>query len=107
MSTHAFQSYALPVQSRFVNTVSAGLCGKGCEEFLAVYCSRRRWSSSSRFEEIELPMFSGYSFCRFNPQDPVIPTFTTPGVMGIPVSEDEIEMVRAVLPSGLTAHPWP
>jgi transcription antitermination factor NusG len=113
MSTDAFQWYALQVQSRLINAASAGLRGKGYEEFLPIYRSRRRWSD--RFKEIDLPMFPGYLFCRFNPQDRLIPIFTTPGVMSIvgagktpiSVSEDEIEAVRTVLRSGLTAQPWP
>ena len=92
---------------------SAILRGKGYEEFLPLYCSRRQWSD--RVKHIDLPLFPGYLFCRFDPQDRLVPVLTTPGVIGIvgagktpiPVAEEEIEAVRKVLRSGLAAEPWP
>ena len=105
--------YALQVQSRLGNLASATLRGKGYEEFLPVYRSRRRWSD--RIKEVELPLFPGYLFCRLNPSDRLLPVLTTPGVIGIvgagkiplPVAEEEIEAVRGILRSGLAAEPWP
>jgi transcription antitermination factor NusG len=66
-------------------------------------------------KEVELPLFPGYLFCRLDPRDRLLPIWTTPGVIGIvgpgkiplPVAKEEIEAVRSILGSGLTAQPWP
>ena len=105
--------YALRIQSRLASVASTTLRGKGYEEFLPLYRSRRRWSD--RIKEIQLPLFPGYLFCRFDVGDRLMPILTTPGVVGIvgagktpaPVDLDEIEAVRAILRSGLAALPWP
>lgn len=105
--------YAIHVRSRLVSVACATLCGKGYEVFLPVYRSRRKWSD--RIKERELPLFPGYLFCRFDVNDRLVPIVTTPGVIGIvsagktpiPVDEEEIEAIRAILRSGLAAKPWP
>jgi transcription antitermination factor NusG len=109
----SFQWYALRVQSRLANIASATLRGKGYEEFLPLYRSRRRWSD--RVKVLDQPLFPGYLFCRFDPQDRLLPVLTTPGVIGVvgagktplPVSEEEVEAVKIILRSGVTAEPWP
>jgi len=105
--------YAIQIQARLGSIASVTLRGKGYEEFLPLYRSRRRWSD--RIKELDLPLFPGYLFCRFDVSDRLMPILTTPGVIGIigagktPVSVDdeEIEAVRAILRSGLAARPWP
>ena len=104
--------YAIRVQSKFENLASATLRGKGYEEFLPLYRSRRRWSD--RVKELDLPLFPGYLFCRFDVNSR-LPILTTPGVVSIigagktpvAVSDDEIAAVQAVVRSGLPAMPWP
>ena len=104
--------YALRVQSRFGSLASITLRGKGYEEFFPLYQSQRRWSD--RLKQLDLPLFPGYSFCRFDLSDRN-PILTTPGVIGIvgigkvpaPIDLDEIEAVRLILRSGLAAQPWP
>jgi transcription antitermination factor NusG len=105
--------YAIHVQSKFESLVSTALRGKGYQEFLPLYRSRRRWSN--RVVELDLPLFPGYLFCRFDVRGRLLPILTTPGVVSIvgagrtpiPVSNDEIGAVRAILHSGLAALPWP
>ena len=105
--------YAIQIQSKLGTVASATLRGKGYEEFLPLYRSRRRWSD--RIKELDLPLFPGYLFCRFNVSDRLMPILTTPGVIGIigagktpvPVFEEEIEAIRAILRSGLAAQPYP
>jgi transcription antitermination factor NusG len=107
------QWYALQVQSRLANIASATLRGKGYEEFLPLYKARRRWSD--RVKQIELPLFPGYLFCRFDPRDRLVPILSTPGVIGIvgagktllAIPAEEIEAVGNILRSGLAAQPWP
>jgi transcription antitermination factor NusG len=104
--------FAVRVQSKFEHLASARLNGKGYEEFLPLYSARRRWSD--RIKHLDLPLFPGYLFCRFDVRDR-LPILTTPGVVGIvgagklpiPVAETEIEAVKAILRSGLAALPWP
>jgi transcription antitermination factor NusG len=89
------------------------LRGKGYEEWLPLYQAKRRWSD--REKQISLPLFPGYLFCRLDVQDRLLPILTTPGVIGIvsagkvpiPVSDDEIAVVQAIIRSGLSAQPWP
>ena len=104
--------YALRIQSRLSDLASVTLRGKGYEEFLPLYRTRRRWSD--RVKQVELPLFPGYLFCQFDVNDR-LPILTTPGVIGIvgagktpvPVDIEEIEAIRAILRSGLAAQPWP
>ena len=51
---------------------------KGYEPFLPLYRSKRSWSD--RVKEIELPLFPGYVFCRFQAASR-LPIVTTPGVV--------------------------
>ncbi|MGP8246918.1 MAG: transcription termination/antitermination protein NusG [Bryobacteraceae bacterium] len=105
--------YAIRTQSKFENLVSTALRGKGYQEFLPLYHSRRRWSD--RIKELDLPLFPGYVFCRFDVRERLLPILTTPGVVSIlgagktpvPVSDDEIAAVQAIVRSGLPARPWP
>jgi transcription antitermination factor NusG len=110
LATHPW--YALRVRSKFENLVSATLRGKGYQEFLPQYRSRRHWSD--RFKELDLPLFPGYLFCRFD-VGVRLPILTTPGVIAIvgagktpvPLSDAEIAAIAAIVRSGLPAHPWP
>lgn len=104
--------YALHVRTRFEKVVARNLRGKGYEEFLPLYKRTNRWSD--RVKEIELPLFPGYVFCRFNPHDR-LPILTVPGVNAVvgvgknlmPVDESELDAVRAVLQSEAYCEPWP
>lgn len=105
--------YAIRIQSKFERLAAVTLRGKGYEEFLPLYRSRRRWSD--RVKQLDLPLFPGYLFCRFAVNDRLLPILTTPGVISIigagktpvAVSDEEIAAVRAILRSGLPAQPWP
>ena len=105
--------YAIQIQTKLGSIASATLRGKGYEEFLPLYKSRRRWSD--RIKQVDLPLFPGYLFCRFDVNDRLMPILTTPGVIGIigagktpvPVAPEEIEGIRGILRSGLAAQPWP
>ena len=104
--------FAVQTRSRYENLVATLLRGKGYELFLPVYKSRRRWSD--RIKELELPLFPGYLFCRFNPLDR-FPILVTPGVMQvvgvgkipIPVDDLEIAALETAIRSGLPRQPWP
>jgi transcription antitermination factor NusG len=104
--------YAIRVKSKYETVTSAGLAGKGYEPFLPLYTARRRWSD--RVKQMELPLFPGYVFCRFD-VGTRLPVLTTPGVISVvgygrepvAIDEGEIAAVRAIIASGLPAMPWP
>ena len=104
--------FAVQVRSRHESTVAAFLRGKEYEWFLPTYRCRRRWSD--RTKDLELPLFPGYLFCRFNPTDR-LPILKIPGLVSIvgtakkpvPVDDVEIAAVRTLVGSGLHRQPWP
>src|ERR1051326_9548617 len=89
------QWYAVQLKTRFEKVVAHHLRGKGYEEYLPTYRSRRHWSD--RVKEIELPLFPGYIFCKFDVTDR-LPVLVIPGVRSLvsfggepmPVAETEI-----------------
>ncbi len=104
--------FAIRVKSRCEWAVSDALRQKGYEEFLPLYWSRRRWSD--RVKVLQLPLFSGYLFCRFAAADRV-PILSTPGVVLIvgsgktplPIEAKEVEAIRVAVNSGQKIVPWP
>ncbi len=111
-STGTYPWFALLIRARHSRIVAAALHTKGFEVFLPLYTSRRRWSD--RIKEIELPLFPGYLFCRFDLNNR-LPILITPGVIQIvgiaktpvPVEESEIDALQAIVASRLQAQPWP
>ena len=106
----AFPWFALQIRMRHESGIGDHLTGKGYEWFLPLYKAQRRWSD--RLKEVESPLFPGYLFCRFNPQDR-LPILKTPGVIQIvgynhipvPVDEQEIEAIRRLVASGVPNFP--
>src|SRR5579884_684137 len=104
--------YALRVKSRFEFVTSEALGEKGYTQFLPSYRSRRTWSD--RVKEIDLPLFPGYVFCRFDAADPYR-VLNSPGVVhvvsagktALPLDAREVEAIQAICRSGLRAQPWP
>lgn len=104
--------YALRVKSRRESVVAMHLNTKGYESFLPTYKCQRRWSD--RLKEVELPLFAGYVFCRFDALNR-LPVLTVPGVLHVvgvgkdpaPIDETEIASIQASVKTGLTRQPWP
>src|ERR1041384_7208080 len=92
----AKQWYAVQLKTRFEKVVALHLRGKGYEQYLPTYRSRRQWSD--RIKEIELPLFPGYIFCKFDVTDR-FPLLVIPGVRsvvsfgGAPMAVPEQEIV--------------
>lgn len=109
--THRERWYAVRTRSRFEVTTATALRDKGLVEFLPIYRSRRQWSD--RVKELDLPLFPGYVFCRFDAADPYT-VLNSPGVVHIvssggtpiPVDEREIENIRAICAAGVPASPY-
>lgn len=108
----ATQWFAVQTKTSREKFVAEILRGKGYEEFVPLYRSRRKWSD--RIKELELPLFPGYVFCKFD-AGRRLPILTTPGVLlvvgngraPVPVEDAEIDALRAVVRSRLQAQPWP
>ena len=104
--------FALQVRTRHELGVARHIRGIGYEEFLPLYMCRKRWSD--RVKEVESPLFPGYLFCRFDPQNR-LPILKIPGVIQIvgnsrqpiPVDEGEINTIQNLVTSGIPNKPWP
>jgi transcription antitermination factor NusG len=102
--------YALRVKSRFESAVASHLTARGFESFLPMYKSRRQWSD--RIREMEVPLFSSYVFCRFDPLDR-FPVVSIPGIVHVvsigkvptEVDQSEIEAIQTAVHSGLQHEP--
>ncbi len=104
--------FALQVRTRHEMGVARHIRGIGYEEFLPLYTCRKRWSD--RVKEVGSPLFPGYLFCRFDPQNR-LPILKIPGVIQIvgnsrqpiPVDEGEINAIQNLVTSGIPNQPWP
>jgi transcription antitermination factor NusG len=105
-----FPWYALQVRPRFEKLIASTLVNKGYDGFLPLYHHRSRWSD--RIKEVDLPLFPGYLFCRFDINSR-LPILVTPGVMKVvgigktpyPVEDAEIAALQSIVISGLQAEP--
>lgn len=103
--------YALYVRSHHEKVVESALKGKGYAAFSPFYRTKRR--RVDRTVEIDIPLFPGYVFCRFNASQR-LPILITPGIVEIvpankphPVDDSEISSIRTLALSGLPVQPWP
>jgi transcription antitermination factor NusG len=104
--------YAIQVRSGLEARSQQALERKGCEVYLPTYIDCKQYSD--RVKKVAAPLFPGYLFGRID-IDYRLPILTTPGVLSIvgfggvacPVDEAELEAVRAVTTSGVSAMPWP
>lgn len=106
------QWYALHVRYRHELRVGHLLESRGWNTLAPVYRSSRQWSD--RRKEIELPLFSGYVFCRF-PSEESRYVEDTPGVARIvrfnsrpaPIPAPEIASIQTMIAAGVSLSPWP
>ncbi len=107
---HNLRWYAVRVRSRFEATTSAVFQARGLEGFNPTYRAVRQWSD--RQKELEMPLFPGYVFCRFDACN-LLPVLTcagvvhivSAGVQPIPIDDKEVEAVRSICQSGLPVTP--
>jgi transcriptional antiterminator NusG len=106
------QWFALTVKHQHERRVEEVLRGAGVDTFVPLYRARRQWSD--RVKDLQAPLFPGYIFSRFPWRDRAR-IMSMPGVVRIvgfaglptPVTEQEIDGVRAALASKLPLGPWP
>jgi transcription antitermination factor NusG len=102
----AAQWYAIRTRSRHEKMVADQLEKLGVENFLPLVKQSRQWSD--RVKEVEVPLFSGYTFVRVVLSSPdrlrVLQTHGVAGFVGIncagtAIPEDQIEDIRTLLAS--------
>jgi transcription antitermination factor NusG len=107
--------FAIRTRSRHERLVAQQLEQQDIESFLPTVKSLRKWSD--RIKEVELPLFSGYSFARFVLCSPDrLRVLQTQGVagfvgvrgMGIPVPQEQIESLKTLLANQIQMkdHPF-
>ena len=113
MSTSdSLQWFALSVKHQHEQQVRASLQWKGYAALAPTYGVRQQWSD--RVKQVELPLFSGYVFCRFVFAERVA-VLDTPSVGRLvsfsgapaPIADDEIAAVQLVMAAKLPVRPWP
>ena len=104
--------FALTTRPNHEHAATRGLSNQGLETYLPLYRARKRWSD--RVRESEAVLFPGYVFCRFGLREklrvlqaPGVRSIVGSGKEPVPVEEDEISAVRAVLSSDRAISPWP
>lgn len=103
---------AIRVKANREEVVASALRNRGFEEFLPSYRCRRKWSD--RIKDVQLPLFPGYLFSRFDVNNR-LGVLTIPGVVHIvgiqkvplPVDDAEIQALQTVVASGVSVQPWP
>ena len=104
--------YAIRVKSNREWVATQALRGKDYEVFLPVYHDSRYRNTQKR--TVEVPLFTGYVFSRFDPARR-LPILTTPAVVHIvgignvpePVDPEEMASVFELAKSGLPVSPHP
>ena len=108
----ALHWYALRTRSRHEKIVRDQLVHQGIEPLLPTVKRLSQWKD--RKKEVEVPLFSGYCFVRFNP-DQKLPVLKTVGVVDIvggghrpePIPDEEIMAIQTLMTSVLPFDPHP
>lgn len=104
--------FAVWTRSRHEQLVHDQLVEKGIEAFLPTITRISRWKD--RTKRIKWPLFAGYCFARFDPEER-LPVLKCNGVANIvsfgekpaPIPESEIESLRLLMTSDLQYDPCP
>ena len=102
--------FAIRTRSQCEKLTTVVLRNKGYEPFLPSYRVERRWSD--RIRKMDVPLFSGYVFCRFDINFR-LPILTMPSVVEIvgtgrtpvPIDDAEIASIQTLVESGLSVEP--
>jgi len=102
--------FALYTRANHEKTSAAQLGQRAIEHFLPTFHSMRRWKD--RKKQIELPLFPGYLFARFDPRAK-LDVLNVPGVVRLvgfdsrplALPDDEIENLRVAMRENLDVQP--
>jgi transcriptional antiterminator NusG len=112
MSEAPAQWFAVWTRSRHEQVVREQLERKRVEAFLPTITRWSRWRD--RKKKIDWPLFPGYCFAKFDPEDS-LPILKCPGVVNIvsfdgkpaAIPESELESIRVLVDSELQYDPCP
>lgn len=104
--------YAIYVQSRHEKVIAFALRSKGFESCLPL--SRIQQIKGRQKSVVELPVFPGYVFCKFNSQERT-PILRTPGIVRIisfgkeliPLLPEEVSSLQLLEQAKVPVEPWP
>jgi transcription antitermination factor NusG len=104
--------FAVRVKSNREKVTAMALRGYGYEELVPMYRPQHR--PTGRTKAVELPLFPGYVFCRFNIRKR-LPILMLPGVLHIvgngkepvPLDSAEVASIRILANSPLRPEPFP
>jgi transcription antitermination factor NusG len=108
------QWYAVRTRSRHEKIVTEQLDRQGIQNFLPLVKRTRQWSD--RAKEVELPLFSGYTFVRMALFSPdrlrVLQTHGVAGLVGVggvglPIPDAQIENLKTVLANRIAFEDHP
>lgn len=108
------QWFAIRTRSRHEKVVAEQLGKQNIENFLPMVKTVHRWSD--RKKEVQLPLFSGYSFARLILCSPdrlrVLQTHGVAGFVGvrgigIPIPEGQIESLRTLVTNDIPMNDYP
>ncbi len=104
--------YAIRVKPKHEKTAATAVSAKGYESFLPLYLSRRKYGD--RFKNFHLPLFGGYFFARFDPQErlPILTIDSILNILGngrelVSVPDKEITALQDAVESKLAVQPHP
>jgi transcription antitermination factor NusG len=104
--------FAIHVRSKCETLTQEELRYRGFEVFLPTHRVKRRWSD--RVKMLDLPLFPGYLFSRFDLSgrfrvlnSPGVAQIVGFGATPVPISESEIRSVQALVASKAALVPWP
>ena len=104
--------FALYTRSRHEKKVAEVLQDKQIDIFLPLRNVISRWKD--RRKEIQTPLFNGYVFVHTDLQNrldvlktPGVVRFVTDGHNPVPIPEDQIEAIQALVQSGIKFDPYP
>lgn len=109
---NCFPWYAVCVRSKHEKQVTDALTSKGYDCLFPSYREKRKWKD--RTKVLELALFPGYVFSRFD-VELRLPILTTPGVQAVaglgripqPLDPHEVEQLQKITAVGYPAQPWP
>ncbi|MGA3095023.1 MAG: transcription termination/antitermination NusG family protein [Bryobacteraceae bacterium] len=106
------QWFGIEVHSRREPRVADEFAIRGLDFFLPTRRIKRRWSD--RIKILDVPLFPGYVFCRFDIADrlrvlncPGVSRIVGAGSVAVPVDDGEIDAIKALVESHVVLTPWP
>jgi transcription antitermination factor NusG len=104
--------FGIEVYSRRESRVADELAIRKVDFFLPTRRIKRRWSD--RIKVLDVPLFPGYVFSRFDIADrlrvlncPGVSRIVGAGNAPVPIDEGEIDAIKALVESRLVLTPWP